>query len=130
MYRETATPIAKWGSLQKILMIAALRRQTDFELLLAGWKAAGGLERRSNASATCALVFNVVAELMTDYSIAIDVQYLGGGPIQVDDPVRLIEDHCGLIETIDNRGLPILCSRGASCSHRYIPAVACARPSD
>ena len=47
------------------------------------------------------MIFNVIAESMTDYSIAIDVQYLGGAPIQVDDSLGLIEDERRLVKTVD-----------------------------
>ena len=47
------------------------------------------------------MIFNVIAESMTDDSILIDVQDLGGGPIQVDDCVGLIEDERRLVKTVD-----------------------------
>ena len=47
------------------------------------------------------MTFNVVAESMADDSILIDVQDLGGAPVQVDDGLGLIEDKCRFVETVD-----------------------------
>src|SRR5215471_8220217 len=51
-------------------------------------------------------MFNIV-ELTTDDSVAIDCQDLGGGPIQVDEISRPIDDECRSVKTIDYRCRPV-----------------------
>ena len=89
-------------------MIAALHRQTKFDLLFAVMKATGAFECRSNERATSAVILNIIAELMTDDSIPIDVQDLRGSLIQVDDDLGLVKDERRFVKTIDYRRGPVI----------------------
>lgn len=72
--KRIAPPLAQWNSLQETFVISTLSRQVKFDLLLADGKATGAIERRPDQRAAGAVMFNVVAEPMTDDSISIDGQ--------------------------------------------------------
>ena len=66
------------------------------------------------------MIFNVIAKSMTDDSILIDVQDLGGAPIQVDDGLGLIKDERRLVKTVDYCRGPI--TDGSFDPHNGNPA--------